>query len=91
MYRVCIRLLQTIADAKDDITYFDCMILYTKPLKYLSDHKGDVAAATNALSITAETADKHLTAFKAEVGPLVRMQASQFAITAQKNGKTRNA
>ena len=65
------------------------MILYTKPLKYLADHKGDVAAATNAISITAETADKHLDAFKAEVGPLVRMQAASQAITDQKNGKKR--
>ena len=33
MYRVCVRLLKTIEAAKDDITYFDCMILYTKPFE----------------------------------------------------------
>ena len=86
---VCIRLYAVIADAKEDIEMLDCTILYTKPLKYLGDHKGDVAVATNALSITGETADKHLTAFKAEVGPLVRMQASQFAMADPKVGGKR--
>ena len=63
--------------------------LVHEALKYLGDYNGDVAAATNALSITIETADKHLTAFKAEVSPLVRMQASQFAMTDPKVGEKR--
>ena len=67
----------------------DCTILYTKPLQFLGKHSGDIEAATHATRTLTKNADKHATAFKYVVSPLLRMNASQFTVPSQPSKKRR--
>ena len=60
----------------------DCTVFYTKPLQFLSKHKGVELAAVALFDLT-KKAEKHTNAFKDAVTPLLGMNASQFTAPSQ--------